>query len=314
MRKYQKWLVVVDDIVEQSAYLKNVSQLADQFLPTQIRFCFPIGKSDLPKELVKDLDLDNSSRKEREVAYNQEILKGIINQEHRFELELEEENWLPAVLKNCNQFQPELVLACKGNQDKPLLNTQKLVRKSSCSVLLLENQKVSIDKISAHIDMTSYSDLAVAFLKEVQEFSPLINLELVHSYKGASQYLHQLYERPDDALKAAVKESRIEDALKTAAQLKIKEFSKSVGLSAASKRCVSYADVETKIRKVAKAFLESQADLIVIGSKGKEATNVDLLSPLTDGLLQSEVLSNVLILKEKGENKGLLKALLKLLN
>lgn len=315
MRKYQKWMVVVDDVIAQTPYLKNISKLADQFIPIEIKFIIPAGKVNLPKELLKDLPFELSQAEElNNQSRNIDIIKKIVHSDHHFDVQFEYENWLTAVLNGSSKFEPDLLIVSKSNKGRIVLNTQKLVRKAPCSTLLLANHSFEMNKIAAHLDLSNYSELVVAFLKEVQEFSPFMNFELIHTYEGASQYMHKIYERADEAIEAVVKESKVDSLLMESAKMKFTEYCKKKGIQSAKKKYLSYGDAEIKARKVGKAISQSQADLVVLGSKGTDTSKVDLLSPLTDGLMQSEVLTNVLILKEKGENKGLLKALLKLLN
>lgn len=314
MRKYQKWLVMLSDTEDYSGFLDNVSKLADIFLPIQMHVVLTNRKPDLPRQVLKDLPFLRHPELHEQKSQLEVRLKSVLHSDHSYKVSAVEEHSLMQILEYCKQDNTELMILQKASREALPIRAQKLVRKSPCSVLLLESKPLHLNHILAHLDFSNYSDLAIATIKELQEQSPLTNFTVVHTFRDATRYMDKVFERVDEVNELYGRSTLINQRLQANADYDLNDYLIKVGLKSARSEAMAYSTLEKRATDLIRYVNQASPDLLIIGSKDNEVSSVDLLSSLTEGLMQTKFLPTTLIQKERGENEGLLKTLLKFLS
>jgi nucleotide-binding universal stress UspA family protein len=282
------------------SYAAMVSQLAKS---EKVYFVHVARSFDIPEELAREYpDLIQPVDEATERAMRELVSKYFDgNPEAQIEYEVEEGSLLVELLRRAKQLQIDLIIMRKRR--KPTTSgtlLEKIARKAPCSVLFVpERCQARFTNILVPIDFSENSadamDVALAFASA----SGIKKIYCVH-----------VYEVPIGYYKTGKSYEHFAKIMKGHAERQYRDFMDKIDLKGVS--VIPAFELAKQERKgIEAAVREHQADLLIMGARGRKAGAGVLLGSVTEDLIRA---SNVPLLaaKKKGTGMRILDALLKL--
>jgi len=201
--------------------------------------------------------------------------------------------------------QKNINLTIVGRKDKSRGTghaARQLTLKSQFSVLFVpEECRLSIDKIQVAVDFSKHSQMA---MKEAVYLAEKANAEL---------FCQNVYVVPKGFYKTGKSYDDFAEIMKGHSETDMEKFLKPYKESNVKIHRVSTLDVDKRPSdKISALANDENIDLIIIGSKGRSGAASVLLGSVAERLLTFQPKSAVMILKDDGENMGLLAAFFKI--
>ena len=303
MYRYKRLLVGLSLANQDGAsisYAAMVSQLAKS---EKVYFVHVASSFDIPEDLTREYpDLiqpidETAERTMRELVGK--YFDG--NPEAQIEYEVEEGSPLIELLRRAKQLQIDLIIMRKRR--KPTASgtlLERIARKAPCSVLFVpEGCQARFTNILVPIDFSDSSanamDVALAFASS----SGIKKIYCVH-----------IYEVPIGYYKTGKSYEHFAKIIKGHAEKQYRDFMDKIDLKGVS--VIPIFELAKQERKgIEAAAKEHQADLLIMGARGRKAGAGVLLGSVTEDLIRT---SNIplLAVKKKGTGMSILDALLKL--
>jgi len=303
MYRYKRLLVGLSLANQDGAsisYAAMVSQLAKS---EKVYFVHVASSFDIPEDLTREYpDLiqpidETAERTMRELVGK--YFDG--NPEAQIEYEVEEGSPLIELLRRAKQLQIDLIIMRKRR--KPTASgtlLERIARKAPCSVLFVpEGCQARFTNILVPIDFSDSSanamDVALAFASS----SGIKKIYCVH-----------IYEVPIGYYKTGKSYEHFAKIIKGHAEKQYRDFMDKIDLKGVS--VIPIFELAKQERKGIEATAkEHQADLLIMGARGRKAGAGVLLGSVTEDLIRT---SNIplLAVKKKGTGMSILDALLKL--
>lgn len=312
MENFNTWSILVEQHQPNEVLVEQIAQLANQFIPKQIHFLLLDSKEDLPKELLADLpDLVETEASERYRTF-QSLVQEKFHPDHRIQVQQVSRVKIGHLLKAIAELKTELLILSNDKQSELKTLTLKVARKTGASVLMLDpNDRLVWEQIVLPVDFSVYSLLATRVAKQIQlakEMDP--ELQFIHVYEDGSRYLNQVFETVDEVNIALKKQSLVNKKLEQYAYAKMVEYLDTNFTQPVPAKLVEHGRDKTVADVLKKELSEEPADLLIIGSKGKGKSIASLMGDTADEFVKGDQACSVLVVKQKGENKGFLKSFL----
>lgn len=313
MKKFERWMVGVDVNNPEENFLKNVSALANHFIPLEIHIVYVTREIDIPKEVLADIpDLMLPGFK-----HTQEKLQGMADAAFHSEQPVSTHvltgNQLTELLKFENANRIDLALLGRRNMNRVGVLSKKMVRKSSCSVVLMPERYIeTIKSILLPIDFSEYSDLAMSVVNDFERtgLGPVVHA--LHVYKDATKYLSQVFETADEIDTILSKRGEINERLTAYAKHELEDYLAKMKRSSVQQHIASIERGKSVGQPIDALVDSIKPDLLIMGSKGKTTSATALLGDVSESVLPHQGSHMTLIVKKDGENKGFLNSLLNL--
>ena len=265
--------------------------------------------------IAKDLDMPEELRQEGAVAPLDENYEHLLRQQVQefFEpipgcetlVEVHEGNPTDRLLKLAHQKDVDLlVVGTKADVVGAGPVAEKVIKASNRSVLLVpEMLPNKMDKILVPIDFSEHSLRALRQAIKIRENSQVpLQIKCQH-----------VYQLPSGWHTSGKSEEEFAQIMEKHAQADYQKFLSKLPAEYHDIPCVFSRDNNhDPVREIyAQAVLE-QADLLMVGSRGKSAAAAALMGSVAERLASTTEGIPLLIVKDKNENIGFLKALLKL--
>ena len=310
----KKWMVGLDMSITDYMTIRNVKKLAEKLKPEEVHFVHVHKKADIPDFMFKEIpDLI-----EPELSFIKNMLVDKISTEWldgvNYQLEVVVGNVLAELLRYSKNEDIDLVVMAqkvKGSHSGVIF--RKMVRKSPCSVLVLPDQVVErFSKVMVPVDFSSYSQSAVDIACHISKQFEADQIEVHHIFKDAENYLNETLHTTHEVDEFLTKKGVLNEKLEQHARFQLDNFIKGLpdfgmeikgSLSRISK---SQTIAETTIAHMK----QSQPDLLVVGAKGQSTAPAFLLGSVAESICRLNVSYPLLVVKNKGENVGLIESLL----
>lgn len=178
---------------------------------------------------------------------------------------------------------------------------RELARRALCSVFSVPfNVKLKFNRILLPVDYSEYSEMA---LKKA--------LSLARNHPEMELLTLSIFTLPQGYLQAGKTEEEMKEIMKKNTQKKYNHFMKkfdTTGVTVTPKYQLDTKDFFAKI--IFNVALVEDADLIIIGSKGRTTIAAAFLGSTTEKLLKQNMSIPTLVLKKRGGNLGFFEALL----
>jgi len=298
-----KRLLVALDLSEMDEVLLNyTSALADKLKADKVYFLHIAENFDIPAQIKEKYPDLLAPTDESIEAICKEQLDDFWKADKSIEtaVEVKEGNAFDTLLKFVDNKEIDLVLmgrkkSLKGSGILP----QKVTNLIHSSVLMIpENAEFSLNKLVVPVDFSKHSTLAVEQVLNLKE-STDVKPQFVHVYTVPSGY-H----------KAGKSYDEFAEIMKQHAQHDFKEFIGKMELKETFECDFVLDDDKRPADKIFAYADEQNADLIVMGSKGRTGLASVLLGSVTSKVVDFDTNIPLLVVKEKKENMGFLKALL----
>lgn len=183
------------------------------------------------------------------------------------------------------------------------MNIGKIAELSSCSILFVpKHADIKIDNLVVAMDFSQNAESALEQALHIAEAGENVNV-----------YGHHVYQVPHGYYKTGKSYEEFADIMLANAKKDAQKFYKKYNIPE-TKCIMTYSLTEDdKIHDELNAFAEKQnADMILIGSRGRTAAASILLGSVAEKLLHYDNNIPLFIVKNKKENMGFLEALLKI--
>ncbi len=269
----------------------------------KIIFVHIAEKLDLPEDLLdKYPDLMAPLDESIEDGINKKVSPIFQNQETEYDIIVREgaplENFLRvSKIKNADL----VVLGRKKSLKGSGLLSGHIVRKSPASIVFVtETYKNKIDKILVPIDFSAHSVLAAD-----------LAMEFKASFGASIQFSH-VYNVPIGYYKTGKSYEEFAEIMKSHATKDLKQFMIKHNYEENIPCEYLLSDHDSKAELINKFAHQSETDLILIGSRGRTKTSAMLIGSIVEKLLKLDSDIPMLVVKDKGENMGFLKALMQI--
>lgn len=208
------------------------------------------------------------------------------------------------ILKAIQKNKVDLVIAGKKNIAEGSGNTARLLtRYAYCTVLTVsENPRVPIKKTIVPIDFSEMSKMAMKNAIQIAKRNHM-ELTILHVYALPTGY-HTSGKTPEEYAKI----------LQQHAEKRCGNFLKQFNFEDISYKLRMHFDIygnnEAKI--ISNISLVEDADMIVMGSRGRSALAAAFIGSTTESLLKQHTAISTMVVKDKVRNLGLFKALLEI--
>lgn len=208
------------------------------------------------------------------------------------------------ILKAISKNKVDLVIAGKKNIAEGSGNIARLLtRYAYCTVLTVsENPQVPIKKAVVPIDFSEMSKMAMKNAIEIAKRNHM-ELTILHVYALPTGY-HTSGKTPEEYAQV----------LQQHAEKRCKNFLKQFNFDGIDHKLRLHFDIygnnEAKI--ISNISLVEDADLIVMGSRGRSALAATFIGSTTESLLKQHTTVSTMVIKDKVRNLGLFGALLEI--
>ncbi len=294
-------LVALDLSAMDEVILKNLASYTKYMDLEKIYFMHVATELELPDEVrTKYPDLlapvDESIEREMEKTVSKYFGKG----NAQVEIEAQEGNPQDNLLKWVKVKAIDLmVLGKKSKTSGRSLLSYRLAQKANCSVLLIPQEShAAMENILVPVDFSNYSHEALRYALQIHGRKP-VKITLQHVYVVPSGY--HTTGKSYEEFAAIMKKNAEKDC---AGFLKKHQLVDDVASCTFS--LDDDMDPSDKIYAEAQRL---QADLIIMGSKGRTAAASVIIGSIAEKLISINDNIPMLVVKIKGENMGLMDAL-----
>ena len=309
----KNWVVCLDMSLTDNYIIRNVANLADRFQPETLHFVHVSHKPDIPDEVLRDIpDLQIP-----ELAYYKSKIQDYVDKHFRdncnIKIHVVEGSPFAELLRLINRLPCDLVIVgnkCNENQG---VITRKIARKAPCSVLFVpELFKEPINTVVVPTDFSDYSEMALRMSQMIAKKYQGCVTHILHVYKDSSKYLSQVFETVHEIDQILVKRKAIDQKLTSYAQHKLDQYLKK--FKDEGYEFIPHITSIDRGKEIGNAIDEwikaNSPDLVIIGAKGQSAASAVLLGSVSEQVYDKRADHLLMVVKRKGENTGLLKALL----
>ena len=313
MEFFKAWVVGLDMTPTDSFVLRNVAELARNFMPTHIHFVHVAPEPDIPEEVLKDIpDLQVP-----ELTYYKSKVQKYVDENFdegsNITIHIKKGNALTELLRTCDQLKSDLLIVGEKGSHSPGRVARKIVRKSPCSVLLVpEIFTKDINSVLVPTDFSDYSEKALKMSETIAERYEGCKIHALHVYKDASKYLSQVFETVHEIDEILLKRETINEKLTSYAGHKLEEYLAQFK----NEKLTIFPHIKSiergeEISNAIENWIENyNPDLVIIGAKGQSAAAAALLGQVSEQVYTKCNNHLMLIIKRKNENSSLLKVLL----
>lgn len=303
MADFKKILVCLDLTEMDALLIKYTSFLAKKMEADKICFLHAMHTYDLPQdasEMFPDLDkpLDELIREEMQQHIDQEFDKNIGCE---VETVVEEGHPSDVVIQYANHQDIDLiVLGKKVSYRGQGILSGKIIRMAHCSTLVLpENMRFQTKKILVPLDFSNHARMALE-----QAF-------MIAEQYNANVICQNVFSLPTHYYPYMPGENT-EHTMREHAEKEYRKFIDQMGGQFAALPCEFTMDEDRDVsQKIYDYALKEEADLIVVGSRGRTKAASFLLGSIAEKLMDFDKNIPLMIVKNKKESLGLAEALVK---
>lgn len=305
MTDFKRIMVGLDLTPTDETLIHYTFYLSKLISPQKIYFFHIEENLEIPEEIMetyqvlkKPLDETLENKLEKQVK---KYLPGKAKID--YEVEVIEGNALKKLLHWAHLKDVDLmVVGRKKEKDGRGIVPRKLARKITCSSLFVPSKTAfRIKRIHVGVDFSSHSKTAIKEAAKIARRS------------GALLVCHHVYEIPTGYYTTGKSYEEFSEIMKSNAREKFKKFSRELSLSGINmKTMFTLSDKKELAHHIVDLAGEKGADLIVMGSLGKNAASALLLGSVAESLVKWDSDIPLLIIKNKNETLGFLEALMKI--
>ncbi|MEM8568173.1 MAG: universal stress protein [Bacteroidota bacterium] len=314
MKLFSNWVVGLDLTTTDEYIIQNLTQIAKKFKPTEIHLVYVASKPNFPKDVLDDIpDLHIPDM----VDYKAKISNLVVEHDlsdAKVTIHILEGNPVTEILRLSDKSSADLVILGHKSKKQQGVIHKKLLRKAPCSVLFIpEIIKEEIRSIAVPTDFSDHSSMAVDLGITVAKSYDANEVHLLHVYQDATKYLSQVFETVHEINEILEKQKEIDKKLTSYAKHKLSEYIKTFDNGSTS-LVPHTASIERgqDVGNAVEDWVNQYApDLVVLGSKGENFAAATLLGSVSEHMNENDTEHLMLVIKQKGENKSLLKVLLR---
>jgi nucleotide-binding universal stress UspA family protein len=290
MKTMRRWMVGLDNSLIDKVVIEYTSFLANIIKPEKIYFINVQINLEIPESIKQKFPDLRKPLDEKIEAQMKEQVRANFHSYDNFDIEYkviegnpfdELLNW--SNIKNIDLFISGRKKELKGSGILP----NKLARKAKCSILFIpEKPTLSLHEIFVPVDFSKTSENAFE-----------IALDLAHKDEASTLYVQHVYYIPQ-----GYRQTRLEEEVATAMKEEVTEqYNKLLSKLYTNGTHLSPIFISDSAGRVAELISENahkrNADLIVMGHKGRTGAAALLMGSVTEKVLRTEERIPVLVIK-----------------
>lgn len=308
MIQFQRLLIALDLTKMDEVLINYVAELSSQLSIEKLYFIHVVKNLELPEEVSKkypELLAPVDEACERDI---QQKLEKYFPKDSSvtYEIDVEEGNASEIIMKWAKVKQVDMIvlgkkLDLKGSGVKAF----RIAKLSHCSVVFVpEALPEKIEKIVVPVDFSEASEMALSVAKELAKSNNQAEILCLNVYSVPVGYhaSGKSYKEFAEIMKNNAKK----DYQKFAASLK------GIDLSNVTDHYVLNEESKDVDEEIYQFSINTKADAIVIGSRGKTSAAHLLLGSTAEKLMHHDYQIPVFMVKDKHKNIGFIEALLKI--
>ena len=299
MRKFKKILVGLDLSPLDEVLIKKTARLARRFEAEQVYFIHVAKDLALPEEVSKKYpDLLAPVDEVIEQSIADQIRAADFPSNVAYEVDAKEGGTMDKILRWSKVKDVDLIImGRKHDLEGSGTLAKRIALRSSCSVLFLpEYMKAeSFQKLFVPLDFSSYSSLALECAKDISQ-----DPNDIKSY--------HLYEVPQGYTKTGKSFEEFAEIMRENAEKDYQQFIRKNNLPEFPHE-MALRGKGNRAEFLLEAAKKNEADLIIIGSRGRTDSAALLIGSVAEKLIDINNEIPMLVLKKKGENMRFLDAL-----
>lgn len=299
MITFNKILVCLDLSAADEAVIQNACEISKLAGTTEVTFLNVIKDFNLPDSLEKEFpDLIEKAIDERREKIRQAIGTAFGCDHIKTKIEIKKGNATKEILKCSVKVGADLIVLGRKKENSSVLKS-RIVRRAACNILLVpEGSKLKFEKIHIPVDFSNYSGLSLdTALSLTGERTADILLQNVYYVPSSYRYSGKTYEE--------------------FSQIMLEHSSKDLGVllkraSIVNQNLVpihTLDDGQNVIKMVYNEAVGRNADLIVMGAKGRTAASALFIGSKAERMIQVNDSIPLMVVRKKGANAGIIESL-----
>jgi nucleotide-binding universal stress UspA family protein len=298
------------EIIDYSNFLAEVTEVDHIYFVHIINLNLPDKVVAEFPNLEKDALVERKKEVENIVKSHWVATKRVVS--HSVEI-IQSSNNIKGLLGSISKFDADLVVIGRvKDKRKTSIFTQRLARRSPCQILILPEGAykridggMKIKNILVPIDFSTYSsialDRAIRFARRNKD---------KHEIEIVCQYVYRL---PSGYHLSGKSEDEFAKIMCTNAKEGWEEFIQDIDIEDVNIRIVFSRDINNDLTSdIRDLAIEIDADIIVIGSKGRSGTAALFLGSFAEKLITNTTNFSLLVVRKKKEYDGILDRIKKL--
>jgi nucleotide-binding universal stress UspA family protein len=307
MYQIKKIIVCLDQSEMDKTLVKFAAFIAKSNQSKKIYFTNIIRNLSIPKDVLSEFpNLINNMIDERKSQMKQVVTENL-DPELKIStgFVVREGQLSKKILKLANEKSVDLILVGKKTSIAGSgVVSQRLARRASCSLLIVpENSQPKVKKILVPSDFSDYSKDA---LEEA--------IEITEKNKGKSEIICQnVYSVPSGYHFTGKSYKEFSDIMLKHAEINYKKFIRKIDTKGHKIKPIYTKDEDDDpvVDIISKAE-ETNADIIIIGAKGRTAATALFIGSLAERLIQMNDKVPLLVTRPKGKNAGIIEYILEI--
>ena len=300
MEHFNTIIVCLDFSDMDATLIRYASAFSQMYKSKAIYFINVIRNFQIPEEVLSDIpDLYEKVRDERIGRMKDAINSSIGESNKHFHFEILQGNSSKQILKFSVQQEADLlIMGNKVDGKSSGVAVQRIARRAACSLLIIpKDARPDLKRILVPSDFSDYSRIAMnaaLFISSRQEKPVDILVQNVFSVPTGYHFTGKSYEEF-----AGIMEQRAAEAYG--------KFMEGIDLSGQPVIAEYTLDKdEDPVEDIYLKAREAEANLIVIGAKGRSATAAIFLGSMAERLIQADTEIPILVVRPKGKTEGLI--------
>ena len=300
MKDFKRLMLGLDFSEMDKTLIEYLAFICDKYTPEKIYFFHASKKLSVEKELKEKYPELKTPRDEKLKEEMVELVKDHFPRVDEFDVDYKVIEGSPlkealhwSEIKNIDL----ILLGRKHELNGSGILPQNISRKINCSLLFVpEEPKLKIENILVPCDFSENSNAALEQALRITEKNP-----------DAKAYYHHIYSLPDGYYYAGKTE---EEFAKIMHDNAVKKYNKSIEKLGHTGKPIhpifTFDNGEDHSKLILKKATEKEADMIIMGAKGRTFATALLLGSVTEKLLRINDTIPVLVVKNKDHNLNIL--------
>lgn len=299
MITFDKILVCVNLSSSGHNIIEKACTIAKTANTKEVAFLYVVKDFNFPEELKKEFPgLLDKALEERKNELSQLIEDSFHCDEIPTKLVVRQGNLTKEILAASVDEGADLIMIERNEDSDAILNT-RIARRAACNLLILPREgELKFDRIHVPVDFSNYTSLS-------------IDTALTLSKEKESEiFLHNVYSVPSSYRYSGKTFEEFAEILEDHAARDLKKLTKSATVVNQKITAVHTIDRgHNLIDIIYNAAVEENADMIVMGAKGRTAASALFIGSKAERMIQVNKTIPLLVIRKKGANAGILESL-----
>ncbi len=297
MYKFKRILVALDNSKMDEKLISAASYICEISNSSDVYFANIIKDFEVPSQMEKQFpNLLKDALKDREKEIKQKVDEFFIPETAKKHTIIKKGHILKDLLAAAEKHKIDLIVVGRKPDGGGILNT-RLARRAACSLFIIpEEGKLEAENILVPIDFSEHSKLA---LEEAITINKKVKGKII---------TQNVYQVPVGYHYSGKSFKEFSEVMKQNAETNFEIFAKEVDLEGADieKLYTLVKEEESVMECVYQTAEEKEADIIVIGAKGRTAATALFIGSKAEKLISIDEKFPLLVVRPKGKNAGII--------